>query len=905
MARKNFTNGYSVSRLSLYATISAIEQDLRDLISEYLIEQVNPTELLGNLLEKATERLEKDREFLEEEPSTKDLILYIDFAESYQLLASHNRLLPKPLAQALKKSISSLEKLVPIRNRVMHSRPLGFDDFSITLDISISLLEETQRTIPWENLKTTLLRLQQEPSFVLGLQIPTYEIDKTRHNHNLPIPDFDETGFIGRQQYEQDLVNLCLGAYPVITIHGEGGLGKTALALKVAYNILDQPNCPFDAVAWTTSKTQQLTPQEIRRIEGAICNSLGMLQNVSDFLSVEGSANAMEEVLSYLEQFRILLIIDNLETILDERVREFLRRLSRSKSKVLITSRISVGAYDYPIRLDPMDTNDSVQLLRALAKIRGLDNQFKVGNQQIADYCKRMHNNPAYIKWFISAIQAGKRPEEILSQPDLFLDFCLSNVYQYLSESSQKVIASMLCMPGKHSYAELAFLNDMSEVDLRQSINQLLTTNMVIMSSVPRGSTFESQYELSELARDYLGRTHPVKPSLLTVITKRKNQLLSDLETMRAMQSGDPYSFNSITVRSSSDRIVAKYLLDALRKINSKQLKQAEKLLNQARSLAPDYFEVHRMEALLKFHQDDYTGASRAYEVAIELDPTSAPLRKWFGSFLLRYMHDPESALIQLTEAAKIDPDSPEVQIELARLDIQFKKFSEVERIINKLSRLEISERDQRKLGDLKLQLPLKQAEYELEQRNYRGALNYVEVMVKTYQDLASYLIDKKMLDKLRKAASITSILLKASNNSESGKKALKLYELLSKELGANSNSNFNSSFNEIDEDTIIEVGTLIVGRVYRVEHYGVFVKFGKTTGLLHISQISNAFVSEEFIWDTFKINTLVKALIVEIDEGRISLSTKDLESAPGEMLRDPDSVFENAENVAIKWPKS
>ena len=153
----------------------------------------------------------------------------------------------------------------------------------------------------------------------------------------------------GREEQLRRLRVLCQGPYPVITIVGEGGIGKTALALRIAYEMLDQSPQQFDAVVWTTAKTTMLTTKQIVEIEGAISDSLGMLRVASTALTGPTAAeDPIEELLNYLATFRIFLVLDNLETVLDERLRSFLARLPQG-SKVLITSRVGVGAYEHPL----------------------------------------------------------------------------------------------------------------------------------------------------------------------------------------------------------------------------------------------------------------------------------------------------------------------------------------------------------------------------------------------------------------------------------------------------------------------------------------------------------------------------------------------------------------------------
>ncbi len=379
--------GYSASRLTLYAVLASIEEDLRDLIQVYLDSEEKPEALLDKeLLEKCQRRLARDQSGPINPDKIMDLLVYADFADLIKLLNTHKSRLPASIIGQLGWLNERIDKLVPIRNRVAHLRPLDYDDLAIALDISEELIRRDESL--WKETKAILSRLKTDQSFVLRLRIPVYEWESVQDKHNLPLPDFDETGFIGRRAQVGDLVRICLGPYPVISIVGEGGLGKTALAIKVAYEILDLPSCPFDAVVFTSSKTTQLTPQEIVNIGGAIRDSLGMLQEVANQLSGTTPEDPLNEVLSYLENFKILLILDNLETVLDDRIKGFLSRLP-SGSKVLITSRVGLGAYENPIKLSPMDKGEAIQLIRALTKIRGVQALERIDNPHLGRYCER------------------------------------------------------------------------------------------------------------------------------------------------------------------------------------------------------------------------------------------------------------------------------------------------------------------------------------------------------------------------------------------------------------------------------------------------------------------------------------------------------------------------------------
>ncbi|NES65039.1 MAG: 30S ribosomal protein S1, partial [Okeania sp. SIO2D1] len=100
-------------------------------------------------------------------------------------------------------------------------------------------------------------------------------------------------------------------------------------------------------------------------------------------------------------------------------------------------------------------------------------------------------------------------------------------------------------------------------------------------------------------------------------------------------------------------------------------------------------------------------------------------------------------------------------------------------------------------------------------------------------------------------------------------------------------------------------VGQLIEGNVAGVKPFGVFVDLEGLTGLLHITQVSQKRVDS--LSTIFAQGNLVKAMIVDLDEGRkrISLSTKVLENYPGEMLEKIDEVMESADARAERARKA
>lgn len=78
-----------------------------------------------------------------------------------------------------------------------------------------------------------------------------------------------------------------------------------------------------------------------------------------------------------------------------------------------------------------------------------------------------------------------------------------------------------------------------------------------------------------------------------------------------------------------------------------------------------------------------------------------------------------------------------------------------------------------------------------------------------------------------------------------------------------------------------LEVGKIYEGKVTGITKFGAFVELDKdTTGMVHISEVANTFVSE--IKDHIQEGQTVKVKVLSLgDDGKISLSIKKAQPAP------------------------
>ena len=631
---------------------AAIEGRLGDLP----ISDVLPSERI----ERAQGRRQKDG--LSVTGALTGLLPYLDFSDSYEALMSQKKELPRDLLESLSTIALRLPRLIAIRNRVAHIRPMEIDDSSQLLDAAKELLGYSADN--WPTLAETLTRLSDDPSYVLGLSIDLPTDPDAAPQHNLPIPDFDETGFFGRQDQLRRIKKAIKGAYPVVSILGDGGIGKTSIALKAAYELLEDPDLQFDTFVWVTAKATILTTTEIHRINGAIESSLGLFAQAALELGSRGDAeDPMAEVLAYLENFNVLLILDNLETVLDTRLREFLLDLPLG-SKVIVTSRIGLGI-ENPIQLAALSLDDSARLLRALARIRDVSQLRNLPQDMIELLARKMSGHPAYIRWFVAGVQSGRRPEELVEDNALLLDFCMSNVYEYLQEDARSALRSMQVLPGARNQAELAFLNDYSARQIQSALLELIRTNFVYMTSQSSGETLDTVYQISEFGKQYLDNWHPVEPEERDWLLDRNRELLDLGLEFTAASYTTPYSTETVNVRGPGDFHVARLLRDAIRQAAIDPA-AALALCAEAQVLAPSYYESWRVEAYVRSINRDYAAAIAAYDRALELASDSAVLHFHYGSFLLDEAGEPARGLEVLQRGARLDENSAAITGQIA-----------------------------------------------------------------------------------------------------------------------------------------------------------------------------------------------------------------------------------------------
>jgi tetratricopeptide (TPR) repeat protein len=238
--------------------------------------------------------------------------------------------------------------------------------------------------------------------------------------HNLPHPDYER--FVGRKAELKQIRQLLLPKtrHFVVTIDGIGGIGKSALALEVAHSYLQHSErLPekerFEAIIWISAKQTVLTGEGLTPRSQALRTLDDIYTTMAITLEREEIIRARPEeqaelARQALAQQRTLLIVDNLETVDDERVIVFIRE-APEPTKVIVTTRHRLDVA-YPVRLAGMEEADALILIAAEAQKKRVT--------LTADETRRLYQRtggiPLAIVWSVAQMSFGYGAQAVLTR---------------------------------------------------------------------------------------------------------------------------------------------------------------------------------------------------------------------------------------------------------------------------------------------------------------------------------------------------------------------------------------------------------------------------------------------------------------------------------------------------------
>jgi tetratricopeptide (TPR) repeat protein len=326
--------------------------------------------------------------------------------------------------------------------------------------------------------------------------------------------------FVGREKYKSILRKAVEGdpRIWIINLYGPGGVGKSALATWLAYEYYQEQKA-FEAILQLSAKDLELSTDEgIRHLRPTLFSLEDFLDRILHLFEHGEYCKSdidkrKETVTEILSAYRTLLILDNMESISDGRIMEFIRGLPpESKTKVLLTSRRRTSEWEYPIQVTEFDEQEVSEFVQVRNAEMGLDLPIK--DKAIMHKIGVMSGGlPLAIQWTLGEYAKTRDLSSILSRaltPDSpLLEFSFRNSWNVLDESAQQALAVLSVFENPPTTQEWRMALDWSVERLEKVIESLIEvtfiterteqkTGKVVYSALPITMTF-ARNELAKM----------------------------------------------------------------------------------------------------------------------------------------------------------------------------------------------------------------------------------------------------------------------------------------------------------------------------------------------------------------------------------------------------------------------
>jgi len=317
-------------------------------------------------------------------------------------------------------------------------------------------------------------------------------------------PDIDD--FTGREEQINRIAGLISAgrgkAVPIVGIFGKAGVGKTALALRVAHAVGDQF---LDGQMYSN-----LRGVEASIVDPAVALAIFLRELGVDSADIpENTDDRARMFRARLSHRRMLIVLDNAAN--EAQVRPLLPW--SSGCAVIVTSRVGMSALAGAnlVALDVMPIATAIELLAAIIHPDGTISE-PAAIREIAELCgylplalriagARLRPKPWRVTWLAERLRQENRRLNLLKIGDLEVRASFSLSYEGLTPSLQRAFRLTGALPLEFSAWALAAVTDSDVDNAEELLEHLADAQLVEINGMD--STGLLRYTLHDLLRDF------------------------------------------------------------------------------------------------------------------------------------------------------------------------------------------------------------------------------------------------------------------------------------------------------------------------------------------------------------------------------------------------------------------
>ncbi len=335
-------------------------------------------------------------------------------------------------------------------------------------------------------------------------------------SHNLP-PRYGE--FIGREaEVARVLEWVETSRWPLASIEGMGGIGKTSLAIEIAHHCLPGEQLtiskPFDTVVWTSARDEADFDLRLEQVLDTIAHVLDYPYLTQ--LQPEQKINAVDQL---LRSHRTLVIVDNFETITDLALVKFLEQIPEP-SLALITSRYKQLRRVWDIPLYGLKNKETLLLIRRHSHRIGLSMVAGADDDTLRRLANATGNNPKAVELALGLIKQKGLPfntvvDELYQASQVVeevFDYIFAEAWKLLDTQTRRVLLAMPLFVTTASRKALSAVSRVTDFDFHKAIEQLV--GMSLLEATEALDVSQQRYKMHPLTQAFAGNKLGVDLSL-------------------------------------------------------------------------------------------------------------------------------------------------------------------------------------------------------------------------------------------------------------------------------------------------------------------------------------------------------------------------------------------------------
>ena len=272
----------------------------------------------------------------------------------------------------------------------------------------------------------------------------------------------------------------------IINLFGPGGVGKSAIATRVAYEFYSQKT--FEAILHLSAKDKGLSDDGIKALKPSLISLEDFIDRILKLFSydeccsdnLESKKKLVNELLS---AWRTLIILDNMETVTDGRIMDFITEFPQStKAKVLLTSRQRSRTWEMPVQVPELSESEILEFI----KIRSeeLQIEFPLHDKAIIQKISELSGGlPLALQWILGDFARTNDLDSILNrvitQDSPLLEFSFRHSWSTLSIDAKHALAVLPIFSKSPTQQEWRTVLNWTNEKIENAIGELIQSTFV------------------------------------------------------------------------------------------------------------------------------------------------------------------------------------------------------------------------------------------------------------------------------------------------------------------------------------------------------------------------------------------------------------------------------------------